>query len=234
MSQDSFSIFLDHYDAQIQAEVLHYNFIAQLNISFLTADHLAPLHKQMFSDSKIAKIFVAVEQKQQVFWTRQWPHCYVLSLSTTICQKWILFCVYIFDVQWSKQVEMKFSSMCSMSWEDSPKSKIFFDAINNALKNDWLNWENVLSVSLDNTNTNMGEHKSLKSCFHSENLETFIAGCYCDSTHIVASNGGQGYCSATGFECEEYQWTCFTFLKTGIWNLLDQSGKGSYRLDGFH
>ena len=67
MSQDSFSIFLDYYNAQIHAEVLHYNFIAQLNISFLTADHLAPLHKQMFSDSKIAKIFVAVEQKQQVF-----------------------------------------------------------------------------------------------------------------------------------------------------------------------
>ena len=132
---------------------------------------------------------------------------------------------------------MKFSSMCSMSGEDSPKSKVFFDAINNAVKNDWMDWENVLSVSLDNTNTNMGEHKSLKSRFHTENPETFIAGCYCHSTHIVACNGGQGYCSATGFECEEYQWTCFTFLKTGIWNLLDQSGKilqGSYRLDGFH
>ena len=51
--------------------------------------------------------------------------------------------------------------MCSMSGEDSPKSKVFLDAINNAVKNDWMDWENVLSVSLDNTNTNMGEHKSL-------------------------------------------------------------------------
>ena len=32
-------------DAQINAEVLHANFIVQHIISFLTADHLAPLYK---------------------------------------------------------------------------------------------------------------------------------------------------------------------------------------------
>ena len=42
-------------DAQIHAEVLHTNFIVQHNVLFLTADHLAPLYKQMFPDSKIAK-----------------------------------------------------------------------------------------------------------------------------------------------------------------------------------
>ena len=39
------------------AEVLHTNFIVQHNISFLTADHLAPLYRAMFPDSNIAKNF---------------------------------------------------------------------------------------------------------------------------------------------------------------------------------
>ena len=54
-------------DAQIHAEVLHTNVIVQRNISFLTADHLAPLHKQMLPDSKIAKNFHGSRTNPQVF-----------------------------------------------------------------------------------------------------------------------------------------------------------------------
>ena len=39
----------------MRAEVLHTNFIVQHNISFLTADHVAPLHRVMFPGSNIAK-----------------------------------------------------------------------------------------------------------------------------------------------------------------------------------
>ena len=84
-------------------------------------------------------------------------------------------CAYYFDVQRNKQMEMKFFSMCSTSWEDFSKSKTLFDAINNALRNDGRDCESVVLVGLDNTNTNMGEHNSLKSCIHTENTETFIA-----------------------------------------------------------
>ena len=44
-------------DKQIRAEVLHTSFIVQHNISFLTADNLAPLYRVMFPDSNIAKSF---------------------------------------------------------------------------------------------------------------------------------------------------------------------------------
>ena len=44
-------------DAQIHAEILHFNLIVQHNISFWTADHLVLLYKQMFPDSEIAKNF---------------------------------------------------------------------------------------------------------------------------------------------------------------------------------
>ena len=44
-------------EKQIRPEVLHTNFIVQRNISFLTADHMPPLYRAMFSGSNIAKIF---------------------------------------------------------------------------------------------------------------------------------------------------------------------------------
>ena len=47
------SLFND--DKQMCAEVLHTNFIVQHNISFLTADRLAPLYRVKFPGSNIAK-----------------------------------------------------------------------------------------------------------------------------------------------------------------------------------
>ena len=59
----------------------------------------------------------------------------------------------------------------------------------------------------------MGEHKSLNSHIHTENPETCIARCNCRLAHIAACKGGQGCCSATGFDCEEHQIDLFYFFK---------------------
>ena len=93
------------------------------------------------------------------------------------------------------------------------------------MRNDRLDWEKVLSVDLDNTNTIMGEHNSLKSRTHTENLETFIAGYNSHLAHIAACNGGQGYCPATGFDCKEHQIDLFYFFKnsTGRKGILVES-----------
>ena len=50
-------------EKHIRAEVLHTNFIVQDNISFLTADHMAPLYRAMFPDSNIAKNFICKRTK---------------------------------------------------------------------------------------------------------------------------------------------------------------------------
>ena len=50
-----------------------------------------------------------------------------------------LVCVYIIDVQISKQVEFKFYSMCSTTGEDCSKAEILFTAISDAFKKDDLN-----------------------------------------------------------------------------------------------
>ena len=111
-------------------------------------------------------------------------------------------CVYIFDIERSKQVEFKFYSMCSTSREHCSKSETLFNAINNTFENDNPDWDNVVSVGLDNTNAIMGE-----------NSEIFIAGCNCHLAHLAAGKGGQGYASVTGFDCEHHQVDLYYFFK---------------------
>ena len=43
--------------------------------------------------------------------------------------------------------------MCSTTGEDCSKAETLFTAINDAFKSDDLDWDNVVSVGLDNTNT---------------------------------------------------------------------------------
>ena len=51
------------HDAITRVEVLHTNFIAQHNLSFLLSDHMSKLYEKMFPDSKIAKRFACSRTK---------------------------------------------------------------------------------------------------------------------------------------------------------------------------
>ena len=216
-------------EKQIRAEVLHTNFIVQHNISFLTADHMAPLYRAMFPDSNIAKNFRCKRTKTTCILNKalypriktnlfeymsENPYALVNDGSSDCgLSKMNPVCVYIFDVQRSKQVEFKFYSMCSTTGEDCSKTETLFTAINDAFKKDDLNWDNVVSVGLDNTNTNMGIRNSLKTRILSENAQTFIAGCNCHLAHLAAGKGGDAYAAITKFDCEDHQVDLYYFFK---------------------
>ena len=114
-------------------------------------------------------------------------------------------CVYIFDIERSKQVEFKFYSMCSTTGEHCSKSQTLFDKIDSTLTSDELDWDNVVAIGLDNTNANMGDRNSLKSRILAKNNEIFIAGCNCHLVHLAAGKGGEGYAAETGCDCEDHQ-----------------------------
>ena len=122
-------------------------------------------------------------------------------------------CVYIFDVKRSKQVEFKFYSVSSTSGEDCSKAETLFTAINDVFKSDDLDWDNVVSVGLDNTNTNMGSRNSLRTRILAENPQTFIAGCNCHFAHLAVGKGGEAYVSVTEFDCEDRQVDLYYFFK---------------------
>ena len=122
-------------------------------------------------------------------------------------------CVYNFDVKRSKQVEFKFYSTCSTSGEDCSKTETLFTAINEVFKSDDLDWDNVVSVGLDNTNTNLGSKNSLRTRILAGNPQTFIAGCNCHLAHLVAGKGGEAYAFVTKFDCEDHQVDLYLFFK---------------------
>ena len=75
-------------------------------------------------------------------------------------------CVYIFDLSRSKHVECKFYDMCVTSGEDCAKADSFLEAVNQCFIKDGINWENAVSIYLDNTNTNVGSSNSIKTRIH--------------------------------------------------------------------
>ena len=53
--------------------------------------------------------------------------------------------------------------MCVTTGANSGKAENLFPAIDSAVKNDDINWDNQVSIGLDNTNSNMGNRNSIKS-----------------------------------------------------------------------
>ena len=157
---------------QIRSEVLHSNYIVQHIISFKIADHLVPLYGKLFPNSKIARNFKYKStkitcilnnalhphlQSYLVDYMSEYLHALVNDGSSDGGPSKVkpLF-AFIFDVRRSNQVEFKFFSMSSTTGEDFSKSETLFESINSALFNDKIDWDNVVSMGLNNTNTNMG------------------------------------------------------------------------------
>ena len=84
-------------------------------------------------------------------------------------------CIFIFDCEGSNQVEFKFYSTYWNTSENFWISETLFDKIQSTLIFDELDWDYVVAIALNNTNTNnIGDKKSLKYCILAKNIEVFI------------------------------------------------------------
>lgn len=102
--------------------------------------------------------------------------------------------------------------MCPTTGEECCKSETLFNAIDSALECDGI-WHNCVSMGVDNTNSNVGEHNSLKSRILTKNPRCFIAGCSCHLAHLAAGRGGKAYTSTSGFDMEEHQVDFYYYFK---------------------
>ena len=105
--------------------------------------------------------------------------------------------------------------MCVTTGVDCFKSKTLVNAINDKFVKDEIPWQNVISVSLDNTSANMGIRNSVKSRMLQKNAHCPIAGCKLPLSLFAASKGGAAYHKKTGFDIEEHQvHLCYFFKKS--------------------
>ena len=81
--------------------------------------------------------------------------------------------VNIFDVSQSKKVECKFYDVCVTTGEDSGKAEHILSAIDSTMMNDGVDWNNLVSIGLYNTNSNMGIRNSIKSKILQKNSDVF-------------------------------------------------------------
>ena len=103
--------------------------------------------------------------------------------------------------------------MCVTTGEHSGKAENIFSAIDSTMTNDGVDWNNLVSIGLDNTNSNMGIRNSIKSRILQKNSDVFVAGCSCHLAHLAAGAGGQAYQSVTDFDMEDHQVDMYYFFK---------------------
>ena len=121
--------------------------------------------------------------------------------------------VNIFDVNRSKKVEYKFYGMCVTTGEHSGKAENIFTAIDSTVTNDGVDWNSLVSIGLDNTNSNMGIRNSIKSTILQKNSDLFVAGCSFHLAHLAAGAGGQAYQGVTDLDMEDHQVDMYHFFK---------------------
>ena len=104
--------------------------------------------------------------------------------------------------------------MCVTTGEHSGKAENTFFAIDSTMTNDGVDWNNLVSIGLDNANSNMAIRNSIKSKILQKNSDLFVAGCTCHLAHLAAGAGGQAYQGVTDFDMKDHQVDMYYFFKS--------------------
>ena len=179
------------------AEVKVAGFLAEHNLPFATADHLDPLSKSIFPDSKIAKAYSCSKTKasctlnratapdlQSILIDQMKTSCYSIATdgSNDQClQKTNSVTVRLFDINQHKVVT-KFYDMCSST---SSTDVGIFTAINTAMMKNSITWDNCVSLAVDNTSVNVGRNNSV--------IVESLMGCPCHIAHNAASKATKAF-----------------------------------------
>ena len=111
--------------------------------------------------------------------------------------------IRIFDINRAKPITSHFYHMCVTSGRDASKAATLFGVVQEKLEADEIPWTQVISLSVDNTNSLVGAHNSLASRLKAKNPETYVLGCPCHLAHIAASGAHDEFANIIGISAEE-------------------------------
>ena len=182
--------------------------LANHNIPPATMDHLSPLFRDIFPDSKVAKGFAAARTKTSCivnmalrphFEESLVSHMRGNSFALVIdgsndngLEKINPVTVRLFDPDQGR-VSTMYLDMCLTSGTDSATAASIFEAMDVALQSREIPWVNCVGLSVDNTSVNMGKHNSIQTQATQKNPSIYMMGCRCHILHNTARKAGDAF-----------------------------------------
>lgn len=220
-----------------KAEIKVTEFFVEHNIPFSVADHMTPLMKKCFPDSKIAQKFVlgrtkatnivknviAKTQKEDLIEKLKTHQFSVLTDESTdiSCTKTACILVRYFDFD-DSEVKTRFWNLANVFDHSSDSNDTnfadvanataqnLFEAITKSCEEYDIPLENFIGFASDGANTMMGAQNSVASRFRAQCPGITIIKCICHSLHLVASDA----CKQLPRHCEDLARDVFNFFST--------------------
>ena len=200
------------------AEVRNTMMIAHHNAALCLADHIGPMQRKNFPDSKIAQNYHCARTKtacilnysiapllrdELVAQMKVEPFSLSVDASSdTGLSKMNPLTVRIHDVT-SKVVLQKFFDLCLTTGVTASTAATIFDKINATLQQYEISWDNCTAFGVDNTNTNIGAKNSIKSRVTGINPSVYFVGCQCHIIHNAAQKAAEAFGDMSQFDIEE-------------------------------
>jgi len=201
---------IDPIDQQVQkAEIKLSGFLAEHNISFLSIDHLEPLLKDIFPDSKICQqmklkrtkatniiknVFAPTEKDLLTKKLNSIKFSVMIDESTDIaCTSTMCIVVRFFDINLGKISTQFWDLLPVYNLENSDQvnagatAENIFSNVNNSFKKNNVNIENIIGFGSDGCSTMMGKNNSVSSRMKEMFPGVFIMRCICHSLHFCCS-----------------------------------------------
>jgi hypothetical protein len=196
----------------IEAEVRASMFLCQHNLPLSTLDHLGPLMRSMFPDSKIAAKFRCGRTKTSAIINVIGPECLKVAedamktspfsicidgSSDNVLEKMNPMLIRVMTAEGMQ------SQLLDMGITTGSTAQVLFDNMDNVLVNKNLSWQMCVAIGVDNAAVNMGGHNSIKTRALAKNAAIFMAGCNCHIAHNTARKAAAVYAKDTDFDVDQ-------------------------------
>ena len=109
----------------------------------------------------------------------------------------------MYDVKFSR-IMTKFLDMNMLVGCEASTAQFEFNSIDKLFQTFELSWNLVTGLGVDNTNSNVGAHNSIKQKAFLKNPNIFVSGCPCHILHNSASKAGREFSKIAKFDIEDH------------------------------
>ena len=214
-----------HVDKVKTAEIRLATFFAEHNVAFATVDHLIPVLKEAFPDSKIASdvtlgrtkctnivknVLAKVETDKTVQTLKHVKFSILVDESTDISDSKNM-CVLVRYVSPDDgRVKTLLLELIPLDAEDCSAEKLFI-ALENMLKEKDIPITNIIGVACDNASVMVGRCNSFLTRLKAVVPELIVLNCICHSSALVASKA----CEKLPRSCEELIRSVASYISDG-------------------